>query len=79
MKQYVIVKPGLVRQANRNRFSKAMVTISIFIPFVYTVVSLYFAWYGKFIPSELTIGVYGFFGTELLAVAYRTKNDNGGM
>ena len=77
MKRVVI--PGLVRKDTRNQFSKRIVAVSILIPFVYTVGSLYFAWYGKYIPPELTIGVYGFFGTELLAVAYRTKNDNGGM
>jgi len=71
--------PRLERQRNRNQFSKFIVAISLLIPFCYTVVSLYFAWYEKYIPAELTIGVYGFFGTELLAVAYRTKNDNGGM
>lgn len=71
--------PRLVRQKVRNRFSKFIVSISLLIPFLYTIVSLYFAWYEKYIPPELTIGVYGFFGTELLAVAYRTKNDSGGM
>jgi len=74
-----VIIPGIVRQQNRNKFSKTMVAISIFLPFVYTIVALYYAWYEKHIPSELTISVYGFFGTELLAVAYRTKNDNGGM
>ena len=74
-----VIIPGMFRQQVRNRFSKFIVSMSILITFVYTIVSLYFAWYEKYIPPELTIGVYGFFGTELLAVAYRTKNDNGGM
>ena len=56
-----------------------MVSISLLIPFLYTIVALYYTWHSKYIPAELTIGVYGFFGTELLAVAYRTKNDTGGM
>jgi hypothetical protein len=66
-------EPMLVKKEKSNRFSKFIVSISILIPFVYTVVAVYFAWHLRYIPAEVTIGVYGFFGTELLAVAWRTK------
>lgn len=68
-----LIIPRLVRQKQENQFSKVIVTISILIPLVYTIVALYFVWYEKHIPDAITIGVYGFFGTELLAVAWRTK------
>ncbi len=69
----------LVKRKKGNRFSKIIVALSLMIPFLYTCVSIYFAWYEKYLPSELTIGVFGFFGTELLAVAWRTKDNNGGV
>ena len=71
-------EPRLIRRRKRHVFSKIIVIISIFIPLVYTIVSIYFSWHNKYLPSELTVSVFGFFGTELLAVAWRTKDDNGG-
>ncbi len=69
-------EPRLLTRRSNHYFSKIIVSVSILIPLAYTVVSIYFSWHGKYLPSELTIGVFGFFGTELLAVAWRTKGDN---
>jgi hypothetical protein len=74
-------EPRLVEKKRKNVFMKIVVTVSLLIPFLYTVVSVYFAWYEKYLPAELTIAVFGFFGSELFAAAWVTRKEyeNGGM
>jgi hypothetical protein len=57
------------------KFSKFIVVLSIVSIYVYTATVLMFAWFGKFVPSELTVAYYSFFAVEMMALAWKTKGD----
>ena len=60
---------------NKVKFSKFIVVLSIVSIYLYTATVLIFCWFGKFVPSELTVAYYSFFAVEMMALAWKTKGD----
>ena len=60
---------------DKVKFSKFIVVLSIVSIYLYTATVLIFCWFGKFVPSELTVAYYSFFAVEMMALAWRTKDD----
>lgn len=57
------------------KFSKFIVVLSIVSIYLYTATVFIFSWFGKFVPSELTVAYYSFFAVEMMALAWKTKDD----
>ena len=60
---------------DKVKFSKFIVVLSIVSIYLYTATVLIFCWFSKFVPSELTVAYYSFFAVEMMALAWRTKDD----
>ena len=60
---------------NKVKFSKFIVVLSIVSIYLYTATVLIFCWFGKFVPSELTVAYYSFFAVEMMALAWKTKGE----
>ena len=65
----------LKKTNDRIKFSKFIVLLSIISIYLYTATVLIFCWFGKFVPSELTVAYYSFFAVEMMALAWKTKDD----
>jgi hypothetical protein len=66
----------MLKQADGSvKFSKFIVVLSIVSIYAYTATVLIFAWFSKFVPSELTVAYYSFFAVEMMALAWKTKGD----
>ena len=66
----------MLKQADGSvKFSKFIVVLSIVSIYAYTATVLMFCWFGKFVPSELTVAYYSFFAVEMMALAWKTKGD----
>ncbi len=50
------------------RFSKKVVTFAIRAIVGYTAIVLVFSWFEKVVPVELTVGWFGFWGVEIVAL-----------
>ncbi len=50
------------------RFSKKVVISAITAVVGYTLIVLAFSWFYKTVPAELTIGWFGFWGVEVVAL-----------
>lgn len=44
--------------------------LSITVLLIYATITLLMAWFDHAPPSELTVGMFGFFGTEIAACAF---------
>ena len=56
-----------------NKFAEIIILISYLILVSFVIVCLMLAAGGVYVPDSLIYGVFGFFGTEMIAVAWRTK------
>ena len=70
MREY---QPRAGRNKPESKFSEIIILISFLILISFVVVCLMLVAEGVFIPDSLIYGVFGFFGTEMIAVAWRTK------
>ena len=57
------------------KFSKFVVILTVISIYAYTATVLIFSWFGKIVPSELTVAYYSFFSVEMMALAWKTKGD----
>ena len=60
-----------------SRFSKLVVMLSYLLLVSFTVCCLMLLTASVHIPDSLIYAVFGFFGTEMVALAWRTKNTGG--
>ncbi len=51
-----------------KKFSKRIVISAICAVVGYTSIVLVFSWFGKMVPVELTVGWFGFWGVEVVAL-----------
>lgn len=58
---------------SKGRFSKLVVMLSYLMLISFTVVVLILVSDGIYVQDSLIYAFYGFFGTEMVALAYRTK------
>lgn len=65
-------EPRLKRR--RGEFSKLVIMLSYLILLCSMVVMFWCFLNGVYIPDAFIYAVFGFFGTEMVAVAWRTKN-----
>ena len=66
----------MLKKTNEKvKFSKFIVVLTILSIYAYTGTVLLFCWFGKFVPSELTVAYYSFFAVEMMALAWKTKGD----
>ncbi len=54
---------------NKKDFSKQIIISAVIAVVGYTAVHLFFSWHDKFIPAQLTIGWFTFWGTEIAVMA----------
>lgn len=57
------------------RFSKKVIVSAICAVVGYTSVALVFTWFEKTIPVELTVGWFGFWGVEVVALMRLTLEE----
>jgi len=56
---------------SQHKFSKAIVILAVVSVYIYTATVLFFSWHYRVVPTELTVAYFGFWGTEMLALAYK--------
>ena len=59
----------------QGKFSKLVVMLSFLLLVSFTVCCLMLLTTNVYIPDSLIYAVFGFFGTEMVALAWKTKND----
>ncbi len=57
------------------KFSKKVVISAICAVVGYTIIVLTFSWFNKMVPVELTVGWFGFWGVEVIALMRLTLED----
>ena len=77
-----------MQQQTRRRTSKVTRSLTRYVCFsismlvIYTSIALYFLWLEKPLDSDLTVGVFGFFGGEIvmcgLIKLFKLKGENNG-
>jgi len=54
---------------SKGKFSKGVVIFSVVAVLVFTAVTFFFVWHGRYIPDSIVYSFYGMFGVELSALA----------